>query len=162
VGATGASGAQGASGASGAQGSVGATGATGAMGLQGDDGYSVTGPTGAQGPTGAYANPRIYITTSTSTLTPESATYDQFELTAQAASLTIANHSTSSPVDGTKIIIRIKDNGSPQTIGWGSEYRASSDLALPTTTVASKTLYMGFFYNVAASKFDLLALLNNL
>ena len=101
--------------------------------------------------------PRVYNTTSTATLTPEIATYDNFELTAQAAALTIANHSTSTPAAGEKMMIRIKDNATARAITFGTYYRALGN-ALPTTTVISKTMYLGFAWNVADSKWDLIAL----
>ena len=49
-------------------------------------------------------------------------------------------------VDGQKLIIRIKDNGTPYTITWGAAYRPVQ-AALPTVTIANKTLYLGFIYN---------------
>jgi len=103
--------------------------------------------------------PRVYNTTSTATLTPEISTYDIFELTAQAGALTIANHSTSTPTAGEKMIIRIKDNGTARAISFGTYYRAMGN-ALPTTTVISKTMYLGFIWNAADNKFDLIALVN--
>jgi uncharacterized Zn-binding protein involved in type VI secretion len=105
---------------------------------------------------------RVYNTTSTSSLTPEISTYDVFEITALAAGLTINNHSTSTPVAGEQMIFRIKDNGTAQTIAYGDKYRASTDLAKPTTTTINKTLYMGFVWNAADSKWDLIALINNI
>ena len=55
----------------------------------------------------------------------------------------------------------IKDNGTARSLGWNAIYRASSDLALPATTVLGKTLYCGFIYNSTDTKWDLIALLNN-
>jgi len=100
--------------------------------------------------------PRVYNTTSTSTLTPEIATYDNFELTAQAAALNIANHSTSTPAAGEKMMIRILDNGTARAITFGTYYRALGN-ALPTTTTASKVMYLGFIWNVASTTWDLIA-----
>jgi hypothetical protein len=100
--------------------------------------------------------PRVYTVASTATLTPEIASYDLFTITAQAASLTIANHSTSTPAAGEKMIIRIKDNATARAISFGTYYRAMGN-ALPTTTVVSKTLYLGFIWNSTDSKWDLIA-----
>ena len=58
-------------------------------------------------------------------------------------------------------IFQIKDNGTARALTYDTQFRASSDLALPTTTVVNKTLYMGFIYNSADTKWDLLAVLNN-
>lgn len=104
---------------------------------------------------------RVSTNTSVSTLTPEKDSFDEYILTAQAEALTIANHSTSTLNQGDLIEIRIKDNGTARAITFGTEYRASSDLALPTTTTVSKTLYMLFEWNSTDSKMDLLAVLDN-
>jgi len=106
-------------------------------------------------------NPTTTTTASTATLTPDISAGDQFTITAQAAALSVANP-TGTPVNGQKMMIRIKDNGTARAITWsGTQYRASSDLALPTTTVINKTMYLGFIWNSTDSKWDLLALLNN-
>jgi hypothetical protein len=54
------------------------------------------------------------------------------------------------------MLIRIKDNGTAQSIGYGTQYRAIG-VTLPTTTVISKTLYLGGFWNATDSKFDITA-----
>lgn len=73
------------------------------------------------------------------------------------------NNPTGTPVDGQKMIIRIKNTlGSNVSITWsGTQYRASSDLALPTVSTNAKTLYLGFIYNSTDTKWDLLAKLDN-
>lgn len=63
--------------------------------------------------------------------------------------------------DDNTLIFRIKDNATARALTWNAIFRASSDLALPSTTIISKTLYVGFKYNVADTKWDLLAVLNN-
>ena len=106
-------------------------------------------------------DPTTTTTASTATLTPNISVGDTFTVTAQAAALSVANP-TGTPVNGQKMIIRIKDNGTARAITWsGTQYRASSDLALPTTTIISKTMYLGFIWNSTDSKWDLLAFLNN-
>lgn len=105
----------------------------------------------------ARRTPRVYSTTSTATLTPEIDTYDAFTLTAQAASLTIANHSSSTPTDFEVIKIRILDNGTARTISFGSNYVARAGVSLPTTTTVSKLLEMAFEWNSSISKWVLLA-----
>jgi predicted heme/steroid binding protein len=106
-------------------------------------------------------NPTTVTTASTATLTPDISAGDTFTITAQAAALSVANP-TGTPVNGQKMTIRIEDNGTARAITWsGTQYRASTDLALPTTTIATKTMYLGFIYNSTDTKWDLLALLNN-
>jgi hypothetical protein len=89
-------------------------------------------------------NQRTYSTASTATLTPEIDTYDYFELTSQAAALNIANHSTSTPTAGAKLLIAITSDATPRAITYGTNYVAKAGVALPTTTTASKTTTMGF------------------
>jgi hypothetical protein len=96
----------------------------------------------------------IQNVTSAATVTPVG-TNDQVNITAQAVGLTIANPS-STPVDGWGIVIRIKDNGTPQTIVFGTQYRAVGT-TLPTTTVAGKTLYVACVWNNADSKLDVVS-----
>ena len=105
-------------------------------------------------------NPRVTSTASSGVPTPNVDTTDLYLLTAQAAAATFGAP-TGTARDGQKLMIRIKDNATAQTLAWNAAYRASSDLALPTTTIISKTLYLGFVYNAADTKWDLLALLNN-
>lgn len=100
---------------------------------------------------------RVYTTTSTTTLTPEIATYDHFELTAQASDLNIANHSTSSPTGGEKMIIAIKSDATPRALTYGTNYVAKSGVALPTTTKGSKLTTLGFMWNAGLTKWVLIA-----
>jgi len=109
---------------------------------------------GADGALGGVIN--VFTTTSVGTLTPESDTYGQFEITAQALALTIANHSTSTPSSGNKMMFRIKDNGTARAITFGTEYRGIGN-TLPTTTIANKLLYLGFEWNGTDSKWDMIA-----
>lgn len=108
--------------------------------------------------------PRIVSAASYTTDTGTSlsvATADEFVVTAQAGAL-LFNAPGGTPVEGQKLIIRIKDNGTARALTYNAIFRASSDLALPTTTVLSKVLYMGFIYNSTDTKWDLLAVLNNI
>lgn len=103
---------------------------------------------------------RVFSEASNATPTPASDSYDQHNVTALAAGATFGAP-TGTPTDGQNLIIRVKDNGTARTLAFNAIYRASSDLPLPTTTILSKTLYLGFKYNSADSKWDLLAVLNN-
>lgn len=108
-------------------------------------------------------NPRLVTAASYTTDTGTSlsvATCDQFEITAQAGALKF-NNPGGTPLGGQQLMIRIKDNGTARALTYDTQFRASSDLALPTTTIVSKTLYMKFVYNATDTKWDLLAYLNN-
>jgi hypothetical protein len=100
-------------------------------------------------------NPRVQTVTSSSTVTPVS-TNDLVIITAQATGLTLANP-TGTFVEGQSLMIRIKDNGTAQTIAFGTNYRAIG-ITLPTTTVISKTMYLGIIYNSTDGKWDILGL----
>lgn len=102
-------------------------------------------------------------TTNTATVVAIAGINHTHTITALAAGNTfgVPTVATGALDDTCQLIIRIKDNGTARALSWNAIFRASSDLALPTTTVISKTLYVGFKYNVADTKWDLLAVLNN-
>jgi len=94
----------------------------------------------------------VYETTSLTTLTPDLDSYSAFEITAQGESLTVANPTgTIGNFDG--FPIRITDDGTPQVINYGNQYRAFGE-ALPTTTTVGKTLYLICIRNTTYSVFD--------
>lgn len=98
-------------------------------------------------------------TTTTSPWAWNSDNYDQQEFTALANALTI-NADAGSPANGQQAIFRFTDNGTAQALTWttgSSKSFRSVGTPLPTTTVASKTLYVGCIYNSAASRWDVIA-----
>lgn len=102
--------------------------------------------------------PLIVATTSYTTDTGTSLNMDNldiFVITAQAGAL-LFNSPGGTLVQGRSLIIRIKDNGTARALTWNSVFRAMGT-ALPSTTVLSKTLYLGFFYNSTDTKWDLVA-----
>lgn len=80
---------------------------------------------------------------------------DQFIITAQAGAL-LFNAPGGTLVQGRSLVIRIKDNATARALTWNAVFRAMGT-ALPSTTVLSKTLYLGFFYNSTDTKWDLVA-----
>lgn len=100
---------------------------------------------------------RIVSWTSTSTPIPTGEDLRNFFiLTALAVDAYFAAPS-GTPVNANKIIIRIKDNGTARALTWAAIYRGM-EFALPATTVISKTMYLGFIYNSADSKWDMVAI----
>ena len=95
---------------------------------------------------------RVNGTTSTTTPTPNADTTDLYDLTALAAGATFGVPS-GTPVNGQKLLIRIKDNGGAQTLAWSTSAGGyvAGGVALPTTTVGGKILTVGFIYNTANS-----------
>lgn len=107
--------------------------------------------------------PPISKTTSAaSDITPVLATGELTVYTALANNVTISPPTGSpgvSPFEGQILTIRIKDNGVARTLTWSTAtngYRATTP-ALPTTTIAGKTHYMQFIYNLDDTKWDLLS-----
>lgn len=98
--------------------------------------------------------PQVQTVSSAATVTPTFAN-DQVNITGQAVGLTLANPSGTA-IDSWGIVIRIKDNGTARTIGYGTQYRAIG-VTLPTTTVANKTIYLGMEWNAADNKWDVIA-----
>lgn len=114
---------------------------------------------------------RVNITTSikpkvssaasvTSPLAWNSTSFDEYAITALANALTINADANASPADGQKMLFRFKDNGTARALTWttGStnSFRAVG-ITLPTTTVASKLVYIGCVYNAADSRWDAVA-----
>ena len=64
---------------------------------------------------------------------------------------------TGTPVNGDTLIVSITDNGTGRAITWGAKFESSGNVTLPTTTVASTRLDVGFIWNTATSKFRCLA-----
>jgi len=95
----------------------------------------------------------------TSPLAWNSDNFDQYASTAQSEALTISADA-GTPTDGQKMIFRFKDNGTARALTWttgsSKSFRAVG-ITLPTTTVASKTLYVGCVYNSADSRWDAIA-----
>ena len=97
--------------------------------------------------TSTFITPRVQTVASAPTVTP-TANDDLVVITAQAAALTLAAP-TGTLVQGQALMIRIKDDGTARGITWTSGaggYRAIG-ITLPTTTVISKTTYVGLIYN---------------
>ena len=92
--------------------------------------------------------------TSNATITP-TLTSTMYIVSALAVGATIAAPS-GSPTDGQSLIIRIKDNGTSQTLSWNSIYNVIQ-VTLPTATTISNTHYIGCKYNAATSKWDVLS-----
>jgi hypothetical protein len=57
--------------------------------------------------------------------------------------------------EGQPLMIRIKDNGTARAITFDTNYRAIG-VTLPTTTVISKTTYLGIIYNSTDTKWDVI------
>jgi hypothetical protein len=110
---------------------------------------------GAATITNKRIDPRVSSSTSTSTLTPDVDSYDQYNLTAQAVTLTV-DAPLGSPTNGNKLLFRILDNGVSRTINWNGTYTAIG-ITLPTSTTAGKIMYVGCMYNSNNTRWDVVA-----
>lgn len=99
--------------------------------------------------------PRVASIASSATPTPNADTTDELVITALATGMTL-EAPTGTPNDGQNLIIRIKDNGSAQTIAYDAIYRVIG-VTLPTTTVSGKTIYLGMKFNAADDVWDVLS-----
>lgn len=99
-------------------------------------------------------NPRVVTATDDATAVIDVDVTDQYQLTAVANATTLST--TGTPVNGQKLIIRLKDAGVAKDLTWDAVFNVVG-VTLPTTTVAGKTHYIGCIYNSASSEFDVLA-----
>ena len=107
--------------------------------------------------TNKRVDPRVGTTTSSATPTINTDNYDAYSITAQAAAITsFTTNLSGTPVNFQKLIIRIKDDGTARAITWGTSFEAKG-VALPTTTVISKVLTVGFIYDTVTSKWGCVA-----
>ena len=97
--------------------------------------------------------PRIGTTASSATPSINVDTVDQYNITALAIAITsMTSGLTGTPLDGQKLLIRVKDNGTARVITWGASFISSGSATLPTTTVVSKTHMIGLIYDSVAAK----------
>jgi hypothetical protein len=97
--------------------------------------------------------PRVVTATDDATAVIDVDVTDQYQLTAVANATEFTVSGT--PVNGQKLIIRLKDAGAGKALTWTGF--TAIGVTLPTTTVASKTHYIGCIYNSAASTWDAVA-----
>lgn len=120
----------------------------------GDTNIGITISGKGTGATTIRVKPRINSTASSATPSINTDTTDQFNITALAAAITsMTTNLSGTPNDGQKLIIRFKDDGTGRAITWGASF-ASRGGTLPTTTVATKLLYVGLIWNSTASTWD--------
>jgi hypothetical protein len=116
---------------------------------------TIVGTTDTQTLTNKRIDPRNVVAASASTLTPDVSAGDQYAYSALAANLTI-NAPTGTPTDGDKLIFRLLDNGTARTLTWNATFTVIG-VTLPTTTVISKTTYVGCIYNANNTRWDVIA-----
>lgn len=84
-------------------------------------------------------------------------TSNMFVITGLAVAVTsFTTNLTGTPISGQKMWISITDNGTARALSWGASFEAST-IALPTTTVISTRLDVGFVWNTSSSKWRCVA-----
>jgi hypothetical protein len=103
----------------------------------------------------------VTIASTTTSLTWTSDLYDQYNLSLANTQTVTVQLDTGVPVDGQKILFRIRDNGVVRNIAWitsGTNYFRIVGTTLPTSTVTEgKLTYVGAFYNASSSTWDVIA-----
>lgn len=92
---------------------------------------------------------RVTSITSSATPTINTDDCDVVDITALAAAInTMSTNLTGTPTNKQTLVFEIKDDGTARAITWGASFVAGG-VALPTTTVISKILTVGFMYSTA-------------
>jgi hypothetical protein len=122
------------------------------MAFQDQAGVNITG-----GAVVARIVPRVLASTANSaTPTLNTDNFDAMVITGQTAAITsFTTNLTGTPVNGQKLLISITGT-TAVAITWGASFEASTT-ALPTTTVTTARLDVGFIWNAATSKWRCLA-----
>lgn len=83
--------------------------------------------------------------------------FDEADISAQTAAITSFTSGLSgTPIDGQQLVIRIAAT-TAAAIAWGTSFQSSGSVALPLTTVTSRTITVGLRYNSTAAKWICLA-----
>jgi hypothetical protein len=99
---------------------------------------------------------RVGTTTSSATPTINTDNVDYYSLTAQTVDITsFTTNLSGTPTDGQTLWISITGTAA-RAITWGASFEAST-VALPTTTVSTNRLDVGFVWNAATSKWRCVA-----
>lgn len=104
----------------------------------------------------ARINPRVGSTTSSATPTINTDLVEVYGLTAQTADITsFTTNLSGTPVNGQKLWIYVVGTAA-RAITWGASFE-SGPATLPTTTVTTQRLDVGFIWNTVTSKWRCVA-----
>ncbi len=121
---------------------------------------TIVGTSDTQTLTNKRVNPRSTTLTNSTSWTPNSDTHD-FEANNSLAGACTINEPSGTPVQGQRLTLRIGSDSSAHALTFNAIFRASSDLALPTTTTGDAGMYLEFIYNSTVTKWDLIHYLDN-
>jgi hypothetical protein len=101
---------------------------------------------------------RVATVTQSATPTVNSDNTDVASITGLAQAITsMTTNLSGTPNAGDQLEFQITDNGTARAITWGASFESTGNVTLPTTTVISAMLRVGFEWNTAASKWDCIA-----
>ena len=118
---------------------------------------TIVGTTDTQTLTNKWVQPRVLASTANSaTPTLNTDNYDMMVITGQSVAITsFTTNLTGTPVNGQKLWISITGTGAIG-ITWGAKFE-SSTVTLPSTTVTTARLDVGFVWNVATTTWRCIA-----
>ena len=99
--------------------------------------------------------PRVSSLTSSAAPAPPAGECEQFNLTALAVNAAFAAP-TGGALDGKRLLLRIKDDGTARNLTWDGIY-VGVGVSLPGVTVPNKLTYIGLVYNAQTGRWDALA-----
>ncbi len=101
---------------------------------------------------------RVVTVTQSATPTINTDNTDVAYITGLAQAVTsFTTNLSGTPVNGDTLIIDITDDGTARALTFGASFEASGTVPLPTTTVISTKLTMAFRWNIATSKWTIVA-----
>lgn len=120
------------------------------------NGVEIATISGTQTLTNKRTTPRVGTTTSSATPTINTDSYDMYIITAQTVDITsFTTNLSGTPTSGQTLWIAITGTAA-RAITWGASFE-SSTVALPTTTVTTARLDVGFVWNATTSKWRCVA-----
>ena len=113
---------------------------------------TIVGISDTQTLTNKWVQPRVLASTANSaTPTLNTDSYDMMVITGQSVAITsFTTNLTGTPVNGQKLWVSITGQSGAIGITWGASF-SSSTVTLPSTTVTTNRLDVGFVWNVATT-----------